>query len=104
MMLVAGPPKAMSLLDVRNVRNDYFYSKEGGWYSEKAQKFARNDKVEPVWIALRKEPVAHSLSKNWSEQSELVVEPMTVPNAAEAVWALTTYKAVRGAICSRTST
>ena len=96
MMLVAGPPKAMSLLDVRNVRNDYFYSKEGGWYSEKAQKFARNDKVEPVWIALRKEPVAHSLSKNWSEQSELVVEPMTVPNAAEAVWGLTTYKAVRG--------
>jgi hypothetical protein len=95
-MLVAGPPKAMSLLDVRNVKNDYFYSKEGGWCSEKAQKFARNDKAESVWIALRKKPVADSLSKNWSEQSELVVEPMTVPNAAEAVWGLTTYKAVRG--------
>ncbi len=96
MMLVAGPPKSMSLIDVRAVKADFFFSKEGGWYSEKTQKFARNDKAEPVWIALCKEPVADSLSKNWSEQSELIVEPMTVPNAAEVIWVLTTYKAVRG--------
>ncbi len=96
MMLVAGPPKSMSFLDVRSVKADYFYSKEGGWYSEKAQKFAKNDKAETVWIAFRKEPVADSLNKNWTEQSDLVSEPMLVPNAAEAVWCLTTYKAVRG--------
>ncbi len=96
MMLVAGPPKSMSLLDVRAVKKGYFYSKEGGWYSNKSEKFAKNDKAEPVWIALRKEPVADSLDKNWSEQSELVAEPMVVPNAAEAVWGYTTYKAVRG--------
>lgn len=95
MMLVAGPPKAMSLLDIRAIKTGYFYSKEGGWYADKAQKFAENDKAEPVWIALRKEPVANSFGKNWSEQSELVVEPMVVPNVAETVWALTTYKAVR---------
>ena len=75
---------------------DYFYLREGGWYSEEAQNFARTDKAEPVWIALRKDLVADSLNKNWSEQSELFIEPMTVPNVAEAVWALTTYKAVRG--------
>lgn len=96
MMLVAGPPKAMSLLDIRAIKTDYFYSKEGGWYTENKQKFAQGDKAESIWIALRKEPVADSLGKNWSQQSELVVLPMTVPNAAEAVWGLTAYKAVRG--------
>ncbi len=96
MMLVAGPPKAMSLLEVRELKNGYFYSKEGGWYSNDVQKFARNDKAETVWIMLRKEPVTDSLGKNWSEQSDLVVAPMVVPNAAEVVWAITTYKAVRG--------
>lgn len=96
MMLVAGPPKALSLLDIRAIKTDYFYSNKGGWYADKAQKFARDDKAEPVWIALRKEPVADSFSKNWSEQSEFVTVPMVVPNAAEAAWGLTTYKAVRG--------
>jgi hypothetical protein len=96
MMLIAGPPKAMSLLDIRSMKTDYFYSKEGGWYADKAQKFAKNDKAEPIWIAFRKEPVAGSLNKNWTEQSDLISEPMSVPNAAEAVWCLSTYKAVRG--------
>lgn len=96
MMLVAGPPKAMSLLDVRDLKPDYYYSKKDGWYAEDHQTFSRNDKTEPVWIALRKEPIAGSLGKNWSEQSDLISDPMSVPNAAEAVWGLTTYKAVSG--------
>ena len=96
MMLVAGPPKAMSLLDVRDLKSDYFYSKKDGWYAEDRQTFSRNDNAESVWIALRKEPIAGSLGKNWSEQSDLISDPMSVPNAAEAVWGLTTYKAVRG--------
>lgn len=96
MMLVAGPPIAMSLLYIRSIGPAYFYSKGGGWYAESKQKFARTDKAETVWIALRKEPVADSLEKNWSEQSDLVTLPMVVPNAAEVVWGLTVYKAVRG--------
>ena len=108
MMLVAGPPKPMSTLDIRSIKIDYFDSREGGWYSNKSEKFARNDKAEPVWIALRKEPVAESLNRNWSEQSDLVAEPMVVPNAAEALWGFTTYKAVRSIyllpnLCVRTS-
>ena len=95
MMLVAGPPEPMSTLDIRALKKDYFYSKEGGWYSNKSEKFARDDKVEPVWIALRKEPVADSFNKNWSEQSNLVVEPMIVPNAAKLLWGITTCRAVR---------
>lgn len=101
MMLVAGPPTAMSLIDVRAVHADFFYSKgpdqdDEGWYDDASEKFAKTDKVEALcWIALRKEPVEDSLSKDWTEQQALVKEPMVIPNAAEAVWALTTYKAVR---------
>jgi hypothetical protein len=50
---------------------------------------------EHCWIALRKEPVENSLSKDWPEQQVVVKEPMVIPNVAEVVWALTTYKAVR---------
>lgn len=95
MMLVAGPPQAMSLLDIRDLNPEHFYSKQGGWYAERAQTFSRNDKAETVWIALRKEPVQGSLRRNWAEQEALVTDPMVVPNAAETVWCLTTYKAVR---------
>ena len=101
MMLVAGPPTAMSLIDVRALDPDYFYSKgpdkdDSGWYDYADEKFARNDKVEALcWLALRKEPVEDSLNKTWPDQQVLVAEPMMVPNAAEATWALTTYKAVR---------
>ncbi len=99
MMLVAGPPTAMSMLDIRAIHADYFYSKgpdkdDSGWYDKANEKFVRNDKAKPVWIALRKEPVDDSLSKNWSEQEALVKTPLSVPNATEATWGLTTYKAV----------
>lgn len=101
MMLVAGPPTAMSLVDVRALHADYFFLKGpdqdvGAWYDDANEKFSKTDKVEALgWIAVRKEAVEDSFSKNWSEQQELVKEPMVIPNAAEAVWALTTYKAVR---------
>ncbi|HEY4519493.1 MAG TPA: hypothetical protein VJH33_00440 [Candidatus Paceibacterota bacterium] len=96
MMLIAGPPKNMSLLDVRALKTDYFYTKKNNWYSSKSERFAKNDKAEPVWIALRKKPVERSFNKDWNEQKELVAPPNVVPNVAELVWALTTYKAVRG--------
>ncbi len=101
MMLVAGPPTAMSMLDIRTVHTDFFCSKgpdqdDSGWYDEANEKFARSDKVEALcWIALRKEPVEDSLNKTWLDQQALVTEPMMIPNVAEATWALTTYKAVR---------
>ena len=92
-MLIAGPNRPMSLLEVRSLRSDYFYSKEGGWYAK--QKFAEIDKVETRWIMLRKEPAPQSTSKNWNEQQALLSEDEVTPNAAEVVWCMTTYKAVR---------
>lgn len=92
-MVVAGPNRPMSLLEVRGLKKDHFYSKEGGWYAEQA--FAQNDKVDTRWIMLRKEPVPQSTSKNWSEQQALLSDNEVTPNAAEVVWCVTTYKVVR---------
>ena len=94
-VLVAGPPQSMNLLEIRNLKPEYFYSKSGGWFAEDRQRFSREDKVNPGWLALRKEPVSNSTSKNWDEQFQLLADAEQVPNAAEVVWGLTTYKAVR---------
>jgi hypothetical protein len=75
------------------MKSGYFYSKSGGWYSD--QKFARNDKADTRWIVVRKEPVPDSTSKTWSEQQALLSDVEVTPNAAEVVWVITTYKAVR---------
>ena len=92
-MVVAGPNRPMSMLEIRDLRSDYFYSKKGGWYAEQA--FARNDKADTRWIMLRKETVPESTSKNWTEQQALLSDNEITPNAAELVWCVTTYKAIR---------
>ncbi len=104
-MVVAGPNKPMSLLEVREMKSGYFYSKSGGWYAD--QKFARNDKADTRWIMVRKEPVPGSTNKTWNEQQALLSDVEITPNAAEFVWAVTTYRAVRdvylfGSIYART--
>ncbi len=102
MMLVAGPPIAMNMLDVRAVHVDFFNWKgpirnNSGWYDQESEKFARSDKVEALtWIAFHKEPLQDSLGKTWVEQQTLISEPVVIPNAAEVAWALTTYLSVRG--------
>ena len=92
--VMPAPPRAMSLLDVRKIQSAHFYSKTGGWYSD--QKFAREDKTSFEWLAIKKTPVANSISKNWKEQSELLSALEQVPNVAEMSWFITTYFKVRG--------
>lgn len=92
-MLIAGPNRPMSLLEVRSLKKNYFFPKEGGWYTEQA--FAQNDKAETRWIMLRKEPVPQSTSRNWNEQQALLSADEVTPNVAEVTWCVTTYKAVR---------
>lgn len=94
-ILVAGPPRDMSLLDILALHNLYFYSKTDGWYANNSEKFARDDKVASVWVTLRKEPVPGSTSKTWDQQQTLLSEVEVTPNAAATTWAVTTYKAVR---------
>jgi hypothetical protein len=96
MALIPGPPSAMSMLDIRDLRPDHFLSKQAGWYAESKEVFGRQDVVAPGWLAFSKKPIEGSLNRNWSEQQSLVKKPWIIPNAAEVAWVLTTYKAVRG--------
>lgn len=96
--LVAGPNKPMSLLEVREVKSEYFNSKTGGWYANASETFSRNDKVETRWLMVRKESVANSTKRTWSEQQALLSDVEVTPNIAELAWVATTYKAVRGVI------
>lgn len=106
--LTAGSPCDMSLLDIREVERSYFYSKEGGWYNNESEKFARNDKVTCRWLMPRKGIVPNSTYKTWSEQEKLLSDLEVVPNVPETVWGVTAYKAVRdiyllGGVYARTS-
>jgi len=94
--LVAGSPREMSLLDVRELEPSYFYSKEGGWYTNENEEFAWTEKVTCRWYMLRKGVVRNSRSKMWGEQQGLLCDLETVPTAVELVWGMTAYKAVRG--------
>ncbi len=104
MLLTAGPPKAMSLTDIRTTRADFFFHtgpdhKNPDWFDDEwdpVEKFHHEDRVRALsWIAFRKEAVKGSFSKEWTEQCVLVKAPMIIPNIAEALWPLTTYRAVR---------
>lgn len=94
-ILVPGPHKPLSCLDIRTLNPQYFYSKTGGWYAEDQQKFSREEKVTTKWLKLRKGPVPNSTRKNWDEQMALVSGVEYVPNDAEVEWGVTTFKAVR---------
>jgi hypothetical protein len=106
--LVAGSPRDMSLLDVRELNRNYFYSKEGGWFANQTEAFARNEKVTCRWLMLRKGIVPNSTSKTWGEQQNLLSDLETSPMAVEKIWGMTVYKAVRnvyllGSLYARTS-
>ena len=105
-MLVAGPPRKMSLLEIRELKPRLFRIERDGWYAK--DEFSRRDKVKVDWLILRKGPVPDSTDKMWEEQQKLLSSEERVPNAAEAVWGFTTHREVCGVyvvpdICVRTS-
>jgi len=97
MGLVAGPPIPMSVFGMRARGIGYFSYQDfvNAWDCEK---FAHSDKVEPVWIAIHKEPIADSFREIWASQRGMVSDPLAIPNVAEVAWGLIAYKAVRN-IC-----
>ncbi len=94
--LIPGPTDPKSLLDVRSMQPDHFFSKEGGWYANDSEKFSRNDKVAVKWLALRKDAVPNSFGKTWDQQTVVLSSEEYVPNAGEVSWGVTTYYKVRG--------
>lgn len=97
-MLAAKPPqsKTRSLLEIRELKPDYFYTSTGGWYSNDRERFAREERTGNGWLKLRKGPVPNSMRKNWNEQQSLLSGIEYVPDSAQVAWGVTTYHAVRG--------
>ena len=92
--VIPAPPKAVSLLKIREIQSDHFYSTSGGWYADR--KFARKDKTSFGWLAIKKRPIAKSTQKNWDNQNKLLSTIERVPNVAEMSWFITTYFEVCG--------
>lgn len=82
-MLIAGPNKPMSLVDIYTMH-------------KKRSFFRKEEKVEKRWYMIRKEVLSNSTCKNWSEQKALISEENEVPNAPQLAWAITMYKIIRG--------
>jgi len=96
-MLVARHPQiSTSLLEIRDLEPNEFYLNTRSWYAEGHQRFSRVDRVNSDWIMCSKVPVAGSMNMPFLEQSDLIKDPVTVPNAVETAWCLTMYRAVRG--------
>jgi hypothetical protein len=95
--IVPGPPQNTNLLGVRDLDPELFRAKSAGWYAEEGQKFSREDIVEfAKWLIIRKGDVPNSRNKTPSEQDQMVTAPAYIPNAAQAAYAFTAYKKVRG--------
>lgn len=92
--VIAAPPHPINLLNIRMLDSDLFYSKSGGWYSER--KLASYNKTTQGWLLIRKDPMPESTSKNWNEQNKLLSGVESVPNSAEVSWLVTIYFKVRG--------
>jgi hypothetical protein len=85
-VLVAVFP--LSILDIRGIAKKQsdrtlFYSQD--WYDKQA--FAK-DKGEVSWQLVRKEPIADSTSKTWSEQQALLSKDEETPTARIVVYTM----------------
>ncbi len=95
-VLLAAPPQNMSTLAIRSLKADLFFQLIGRWYSKTSEKFSRDDSTKGGWLMIKKEPARNSTNKSRIEQNTLLSNEERVPNAAEVVWFITTYFAVRG--------
>jgi hypothetical protein len=94
--VIAPSPRPLSVLDIRALEPEIFYSKTEGWYANPKEKFASSDKTSFGWMIVKKTPVQGSTNENWTEQSRRLSELEYVPNAAEMAWFITTFLKVHG--------
>lgn len=95
-LVLPQPPVPLSLLGVKKLDPKLFYTSVDGWYENPGEQFSREELTTGPWLCIRKGVVPKSTGKNWDEQKKLLQEQECVPNAANAVWAFTTYWKVRG--------
>jgi hypothetical protein len=91
-ILVPGPPKPLSLMEIRNMEPDFFdQDNSAHWYTEEAISFSRNDKAKPGWIMLFQRELSEG---RISTKEDFFFGKEPTPNAAEAAWALIVYKKI----------
>ena len=95
-MLIAGPPKDMNLLEVRELNNQLFYSKMKGFYAKDNQSYEfatiQTDVVKAgEWLMINKGEYQNSFNKIWDEQKCLLAEIERIPNVSEVGYAVTAY-------------
>lgn len=95
-ILIAGPPEAMSLLDIQSLNTKLFNSELKLWYAQTDHNFSRDEKVTPEWLMLRRGSVPKSKSKKYKAQCLLLSNEEVVPYAVQVAWVATTYYEVRG--------
>lgn len=89
--VLPSPPTVMSASDVLRTWPDYFYHVPGD-----IKDFTCTGETSLGWLTIGKMPVVNSINKNWEDQTKLLAEFEMIPNAAEAIWFVTTYFRVRG--------
>jgi hypothetical protein len=95
-MVVPTSPTPLSLLQIRDLKPEYFYAKTGGWYANEKERFSRDMKTGSGWLMLRKGALPNSFNARFDNQMKLLSTVEYVPSDAEVEWGVTTYKAVRG--------
>ena len=91
-ILIPAPPRPLSFLEIYDLNRELVNMK-----TRTCEPFAMNDLTEAAtWLGIRKECVPNSTDMDWKEQSALLSGVERAPNAPEFLWALTTYKEVRG--------
>lgn len=81
--LIPGPPRPMSLLEVRNHLPRCFNLIMGGWFEKPGEYFSREEKVESGWLVFRTDRYQQRYSK------------ALLPNAAEIAWYAGIYTLLR---------
>ncbi len=89
-ILVAGPPRTMSLGDIAKLNKDICNIE-----TVANEKKLLASTVKPTWLAVSKKILACSTYESWKSQTFLLSGSMRVPEAAEVMWAFTTYMKVR---------
>ena len=88
-MLIAGPPKSMSLLEVCD--HNILLCRDGEkieWLTEDKEKFSREDKITTKWFIMPKAVVPNIDLDRFSKVEH-------APNAAEVAWGALIYMKVR---------
>jgi len=89
LILVAGPPTDLNLLEVRELYPSRFAHRVRGWFTAEKERFSRVDVVKAgQWLVILPEGVPGTENMDYQTQKGRVPDTQRVPNAAEVCYAI----------------